>query len=407
MFVLRFLGGALFLGLASLTLVQPPTRFLWGASVAATEAGYWLALAALVVLIPTRDKWQLGRLGALMSVGAIALFVMPVVKAKGFNETLPSALESSFGPAKRQRHAYSAAPRKEPLNLAELLNPVQTPPIRYEERVFAAHDGQNLTLSVYRPAYLHDPVPAIVVIHGGSWNDGNRGEFAAFNAYLASRDYVVVSIDYRLAPKWRFPAARDDVFTAIAFLKVYASELRIDPTRIALLGRSSGAQLALLAAYTSQEPSIKGVISLYGTSDLRHQYDNPAPSKVRDTRGAIEAYLGGAPGSANDGAYYAASPVNFVNPAAPPTLLVHGDKDPIVSAEQASALEERLKQAGVKNLFVRLPWATHACEFSYGGPCAQITYFAIERFLDSVLTAPAPAKPPTRQAKAASRTTSD
>ena len=109
MFVLRFLGGALLLGLASLTLVQPPTRFLWGASVAATECGYWFALAALALLIPTRDKWQLGRLGALMSVGAIALFVMPVVKAKQFNETLPTALESSFGPAKRQRHAYAEA----------------------------------------------------------------------------------------------------------------------------------------------------------------------------------------------------------------------------------------------------------------------------------------------------------
>ena len=52
--VLRLIGGLFFLGLASLTLVQPPTRILWAASVAATECGYWLALAALVVLIPTR-----------------------------------------------------------------------------------------------------------------------------------------------------------------------------------------------------------------------------------------------------------------------------------------------------------------------------------------------------------------
>ena len=150
----------------------------------------------------------------------------------------------------------------------QLLNPIEAPPIRYEERVFAAHDGQNLTLGVYRPAYVHDPVPAIIVIHGGSWSDGDRREFAAFNAYLASRDYVVAAIDYRLAPQWRFPAARDDVLNGVAFLKVYASELRIDPTRLALLGRSGGGQLALLAAYTAQEPAIKGVISLYGPSDL-------------------------------------------------------------------------------------------------------------------------------------------
>jgi acetyl esterase/lipase len=399
MFVLRFLAGLLLLALASLTLVQPPTRFLWGASVAATEWGYWCALAALVVLIPTRDKWRLGRLGAVMSLGAIGLFVMPVVHAKQFNATLPTALESNFGPAKRQRHAYAPGPRKEPLSLMELLNPVQAPPVRYEERVFAAHDGQNLTLSVYRPAYIHDAVPAIVVIHGGTWSDGDRQEFAAFNAYLASRDYVVAAIDYRLAPQWRFPAARDDVLSAVAFLKVYASELRIDATRLALIGRSSGGQLALLAAYTAQEPAIKGVVSIYGPSDLRSQYENPAAARVRDTRGAIEAYLGGAPGTASDDAYYAASPVNFVNSSSPPTLLVHGERDPIVPASQTSALEQRLRQAGVKNLFVRLPWATHGCELSYGGPCGQITSFAVERFLDTVLTGPAPkSTPATRKA---------
>ena len=61
----------------------------------------------------------------------------------------------------------------------------------------------------------------------------------------------------------------------------------------------------------------------------------------------------------------------------------------------------------MKNLFVRLPWATHGCELSYGGPCGQIMHYAVERFLDSVMTGPAPVKPATRQAKAAARTTSN
>ena len=217
----------------------------------------------------------------------------------------------------------------------------------------------------------------------------DRTEFAAFNAFLASRDYVVAAIDYRLAPQWRFPAARDDVLTAVAYLKVYATELQIDPTRIALLGRSGGAQLALLAAYTAQEPAIKGVISLYGPSNLRAQYENPAPPKVRDTRAARSKRIwAGLRDPDTDGAYYAASPVNFVNAASPPTLIVHGERDPIVSAGHASALQERLQQAGVKNLYVRLPWATHGCEVSYGGPCGQIVNYAVERFLDTVMTAP-------------------
>jgi acetyl esterase/lipase len=392
MFVLRFLGGLVMVSLATLTVVQPTTRVLWAASVAATEWGTWLALASLLVLIPTRDRWRLGRLGTVMGLAAIGLFVAPVVRAKQLNETLPFAIESNFGGVQRARHSYAEPARKEPLNLTELLNPVKAPPVRYEERVFAAHDGQNLSIGLYRPAYVHEAVPVILVVHGGTWRDGDRREFASFNAYLASRDYVVAAMDYRLAPQWRFPAARDDVLTAIAFLKVYAREIGIDASRIALLGRSGGGQLALLAAYTAQEPAIKGVISLYGSSDLRAEYENPAPPKVRDTRAALEAYLGGAPGSASDDAYYAASPVNFVNPSAPPTLLVHGERDPIVSAGQTSALESRLQKAGVKNLFVRLPWATHGCELSYGGPCGQIVSYAVERFLDSVMAGPPPAK---------------
>jgi acetyl esterase/lipase len=390
--VLRLIGGLFFLGLASLTLVEPPNRILWAASVAATEWGYWIALAAAVVLIPTRGYPLLGRLGGLMALAAIGLFVMPVVKAKQLNATLPSSLDASFGRPERERHDFAQPPRPEPLNLTELLNPVDLPAIRYEERVFAAHDGQDLTLSIYRPAYVHNAVPVILVIHGGTWRDGDRHEFAQFNAYFASRDYVVAATDYRLAPKWPFPAARDDVLSAVAYLKVYAKELNIDPTRIALFGRSGGGQLALLSAYTAQEPAIRGVVSLYGPSDLRFEYEHPGPPQVSDTRAAIEAYLGGAPNSTTDSAYYAASPVNFVSAASPPSLLVQGERDPIVSVDHAARLEARLQKAGVKHLLVRLPWATHGCDKSLGGPCGQIVSYAVERFLDSVMIAPPPAK---------------
>jgi acetyl esterase/lipase len=407
--VVRLLGGLFFLALASLTLVRPPTRLLWAASVAATEWGYWLAVGALVVLIPTRGNPRLGKLGALLTLGAMGLFIMPVVRAKQLNATLPSSLQARFGKVERHRNDFAAAPRAEPLVLAELLNPADTPAVRYEERVFAAHDGQSLSLGIYRPAYVHRPVPAILVIHGGSWRDGDRHDFGPFNAYLASRDYVVAAMDYRLAPRWRFPAARDDVLSAIAFLKVYAAELNIDATQIALLGRAAGGQLALLAAYTAQEASIRGVISLYGPSDLRYQYEHPAPAKLTDTRAALEAYLGGPPGSAADDAYFAASPVNFVSASSPPSLLVHGERDPIVLLDEASRLETKLQSVGVKHMLVRLPWATHLCDRSFGGPCGQIVTYSVERFLDSVMRGAAqpPAPPPNRHTIQAKKSKAD
>jgi acetyl esterase/lipase len=398
--VLRFLGGVLFLALASLTVLPPPTYLLWGASVAATEWGYWLAFAALLPLIPTRAQRRIGKLGSLLSLCSIGLFLLPVARATQMNGELPAAFDGRFGDARRSRSEFADPPRTEPLVLADLLKPVQSPPVRFEERTFGNYDGQNLTLDIYRPGYVHGPSPAVIVIHGGTWQDGNNSEFVALNAYLAARDYVVAAINYRLAPRWPFPAARDDVLSAIAYLKVYATELGVDPQRLALLGRSAGGQLALLAAYTANEPAIRGVISIYGQSDLRFAYEHPPPRSLRDTRGILAAYLGAEPRAAED-TYFAASPVNFVSTASPPTLLIHGLRDAIVSPDETARLESRLQHAKVKHLFVRLPWATHGCDRSFGGPCGQVATYAVERFLDGVMVTVA--QHPKARAKAARR----
>ena len=242
-------------------------------------------------------------------------------------------------------------------------------------------------------------MPGVLVIHGGSWQTGDRRDLMALNAYLAARDYIVVAINYRLAPKWKFPAGRDDVLSAIAYLKVYGHEFGLDATRLALLGRSAGGQLALLAAYTAGEPAIRGVVSVYGPTDLKFGYDRPAPKGLLDTRSVLETYLGGPPAKADE-AYFAASPINFVTAASPPTLLIHGLHDGHVSPEESARLEARLTQAKVKNLFVRLPWATHACDWSFSGPCGQVTTYSIERFLERVMFTPAKeTKPQGRLAK--------
>jgi acetyl esterase/lipase len=361
---------------------------LWHATLAVTEFGYWIAFAALLPLIPTRSGSVLGKLGAILSFCAIALMVLPVIRAVQMNNELPEVFDRRFGTERRVRNDYSEEAGREPLVLAHLFKPIQSREIRFEERTFASTDGYKLTLDVYRPGYEHGPVPAVLVIHGGTWQTGDNSERIAVNAYLAARDHVVISMNYRLAPQWPFPAARDDVLSAIAYVKTYASEIGVDPTRLALVGRGAGGQLALLAAYTAGEPAIRGVVSLYGPTDMKFGYEHPAPIGLLDTRAVLESYLGGAPAAAED-AYYAASPINFVTASSPPTLLIHGSRDGVVLPEESARLEEKLMQAGVKHLFLRLPWATHECDRSFGGPCGQIATYAIERFLDSVMVAPA------------------
>jgi len=384
----RFITGAALLAAAALTRMTAPTDLLWKISIAATEGGHWLALASLFPALPRSGQALIGRLGGYCGLAASVLFVLPLVQAYQLNSDLPEKLQATFGAERRERGRFSEGFRQEPFLVGDMLSSAPSRPIRIEERVFSTLEGEKLTLDVFKPGYEHTALPGVLVIHGGSWQSGSSREFLPLNAYLAARDFVVFSINYRLAPKWKFPAGRDDVLSAIAYLKVYAKELGLDATRLVLLGRSSGGQLALLAAYTASDPSIRGVVSVYGPTDLRYGYDNPASKHLIDTRGVLESYLGGSPANAED-AYFTASPINFVSANSPPTLLIHGSNDGHVSPEESARLDAKLTQASVKHMFVRLPWATHGCDWSFKGPCGQITTYAIEQFLERVMKAPA------------------
>jgi acetyl esterase/lipase len=94
----------------------------------------------------------------------------------------------------------------------------------------------------------------------------------------------------------------------------------------------------------------------------------------------LSEYLGGPPAQVQ-AHFDAGSPIDFVLPGAPATLLVHGTRDELVFAEQSRRLAKRLEQANVPHLQLELPWATHGCDANPAGPGGQITTWAVERFL--------------------------
>jgi acetyl esterase/lipase len=249
--------------------------------------------------------------------------------------------------------------------------------------VYSSVAGQELRLDFLPAQNSGEPAPLVVVIHGGSWSGGDSTQLEPLNRYLAAQGYAVAALNYRLVPAYPFPAARDDVRAAIAFLKAQAVELRIDPARIALLGRSAGGQLALLVAYTANDPAIRGVISFYGPTDMVYGYANPTNPRVLDSRAVLEAYLSGTPDSAAE-AYAAASPLAFVGPSTPPTLLIHGERDELVRFHQSERLAERLAAANRPHLLLALPWATHGADFNLAGPSGQLSTYAVEHFLGAV-----------------------
>src|SRR4029078_2713422 len=140
-----------------------------------------------------------------------------------------------------------------------------------------------------------------------------------------------------------------------AFLRNRADKLKIDPNRIVLLGRSAGGQIALTVAYSVNYPWGSGVISLYAPTDLNYSWDNPGNPLVMNTASILRDYLGGSPTEAPAN-YNQASPIRSVTSNSPPTLLLHGGRDELVSVQQSIRLSKRLAELGVPHLNLSLPW---------------------------------------------------
>ena len=380
--VARFLGGVMLLLLGLVAVAPPPNEWVWLLSVLVTEGGHWAMVACLPLFTPGWRRTRVGRVGVGLGVLGTLLLLTPLVRAVALSRELPAALETRF--AELGPMTPAATPRPAPLVARDLLIGVSSPLVRVEDYLFASVGGQELRLDLFRPAGDHPPLPGVVVIHGGSWQSGSRKDFPALNRYLAARGYVVAAVSYRFSPRFPFPAARDDVAAAIAFLKRNAGRLGLDARRLALVGRSAGGQLALVVAYTARDPVIKGVVSYYGPVALRWGYANPAKRSIIDSNGVLDAYLGGPP-ETHGSQYQAASPLSHVGHGSPPTLLINGLRDEHVSPFHGEFLSDRLLRATVPHLFLQLPWAAHGCDYLFSGPCGQVTTYAVERFLSAVL----------------------
>lgn len=315
-------------------------------------------------------------------MGAAALFAVPLTRAVGAAREVDESVAFLFS-SRPPRTLGDARPRPSALAASDLLwvAPDGGAPSRH---VYRTAGGRPLSLDLYRRADAPSPRPVVVAIHGGSWRSGDLAQLPQAYAYLARRGYAVAAIEYRLAPRDRFPAALEDVKAAIAWVKAQAGALGLDASRIALYGRSAGGHLALLAAYTAADPAVRGVVALYAPTDLLWSWHNPSDPKVLDTPLVLTTFLGGTPAEVPH-LYDAASPLRFVSRRSPPTLLVHGARDELVSLEQSRRLARRLAEEEVPHLLVELPWATHGCEAVLGSPSGQITLYAVERFLAHVL----------------------
>lgn len=251
--------------------------------------------------------------------------------------------------------------------------------------VFGTGGDRELRCDVFRPEEVTGPLPAVLLVHGGGWRQGDRTQLRGYGILLGRAGYVCVASEYRLIPEAPWPAQIHDVKAAIRWMRANAESLGIDPDRIAVEGNSAGAHLALLAAGTPGMTELEGEGGHAGTpTDVAAVIGVYAPtlfSHAEQRRGAVT--LLALTEMAEESAAATASPLTHVTPGFPPTLLIHGTKDELVPVHASLVMYEALAEAGVPtelHLYAEQPHAFDAIP-EFGRQCAAEMLLFLDRFV--------------------------
>jgi acetyl esterase/lipase len=317
-----------------------------------------------------------------LSCLALGLSALPLLQFSSAQQQAEQSIVANLGEnySTDLPLALTARMRSKPLVISDIWDGISSPKVRIDRDIlFASPDGVPLSLNIYRPTQV-STYPAIVSIYGGAWQRGSPDSDDSFNRYMAAQGYVVWAISYRHAPAYHFPTQIDDVRSALAYIKQYAIEYETDLDRVALIGRSAGAQLAMLAAYQDPPFPIKAVINYYGPVNLTAGYnDVPTPDPI-ESRVTLRKFLGGTPTEFPE-LYYQASPLNTVKSGLPASLLIYGGKDHIIQSKYGLNLAQKLRSQGNKAIFIEIPWADHAFDAVFSGMSNQLALYYTERFL--------------------------
>ncbi len=366
-----------------------PTFGLMVVRLVASELSVYLIVIEVVAIVTTlivaRDATRV--ITVAIGLAGIVLAVGPV-----------AALSGAIAAADTQLAGIGATGRLSAFSAAQLFIGIHPPAgHRVNDITFRTIDGKALRLDRYDGVGA-GPHPALVVVHGGSWRNGDKGAGAldpiVANEMFAAQGITVYDIQYRLVPAATFPAQLEDVLCALGHIRAHAADDGVDPERAAILGRSAGAHLALLAAYRAGRDAnpggcaaparVRGVISLYGPTDLAAGYRVPAVPDLIGGSTAIADFMGGEPDAVPD-RYALAAPQNALDHPVPPTLLIHGLADQVVKPEHSESLAAALRRGGHEVALIELPWAGHGFDGIAWGIGGQLALASMLRFLDHVL----------------------
>ncbi len=245
--------------------------------------------------------------------------------------------------------------------------------VAYRDLVYVPGGHERQKLDLYLPKDARTPLPVILWVHGGGWQNGTKANALPLRLGYVAKGYAIASLGYRLTDAAPFPAQIQDVKAAVRWLRAHAQEYHLDPARFAAWGSSAGGHLVAMLGtaggikafdvgpHLDQSSRVQAVVDYYGPSDLRRFVDTPGYA-VHGRADSPEAKLVGGRVADRPDQAAGASPVTYVTRDDPPFLILHGADDPTVPVSQSETLHAALTQAGVASRLHLLPGAKH------GGP---------------------------------------
>lgn len=242
----------------------------------------------------------------------------------------------------------------------------------YDDLVYTQASGAPQTLDLFVPGFTpRASRPGIVFVHGGGWTSGSKEDFKGWGQYYAALGYVCVSINYRLAPQYHWPAQIDDTQAAVRWMRKWAPLFRLNPAKIGAVGASAGGHLVLLLGQLETlndfDPALSGfsskvqVVADYsGPTD----FSNPAEWNS-DIWALIQSFIGVPWSRQSLPLYMEASPLTHVAVSNAPMLIFQGDADPVVPVDQARRLVAAMRGIGAAVTYFEFPGQGHGFDSDY------------------------------------------
>ncbi len=228
-----------------------------------------------------------------------------------------------------------------------------------------------LHLDIIKPKSGVALQPALVWFCGGAFQQMDHHLWMPMLNWYAERGFTVVSVEYRVGVTGQWPAALEDAWDAVSYLRKNAEDFGIDSSRIALMGESAGAYIASAVAVgickPEKERPVQAAVDLYGVTDPASMY---AFEKSRGYK-SMEMLMGGSPKEKAE-IYATASVPGHVGPDCPDFMILHGEADARVPVEQSLNLKETLEKNRKEVQMITLPGAIHGDNRFYSNEIKEL-----------------------------------